>query len=586
MKRSHRRALGKSEMVRHIAVFLTLLCSIVAGTCSAQAERRLALLIGINDYDHLPRLEKAVGDVNAMERKLKGLGFDVTKVINPDRRTFNIALGRFAARLGPDNLAFLHFSGHGVEIDGDNFLLPRDIPKPESGQRDTVKYEAIGLRRLISQLTSTGARARVFVIDACRDNPFEQSGVRSIGSSRGLARVEAPAGNFIMYSAGYRQRALDSLGPDDTAETSVYTRVLLDKLDKPGATLASIARDVRKEVQSMSQNIGHVQRPAYYDELSSPLVLKQGAEEQKPATAAITPAPQVVQTLVPQVPTANEKQIELLYWNEVRDSKDIAALQSYITQYPTGSFAPLAKIRIANLRKEKRRRQAAQKQKVAALTSTDTVVPTDENRAIAVVPTDEPEAAPAPAVSAPAVPELSVRDIVLGVQKQLLRLGCNPGRPDGAWGPRSRRALQSYARHRKVRLAALEPTQDLLNELNELNARVCPIQCGPRHKLSKGQCVRKTCGRGEVLTSRGNCVARAEPTEVKQKRERTRNRKVRKRERVRTKRRARVERRRKPRGQARIRVLGDPSLSVGVRRPSRKKRICADRERALCEWDH
>ncbi|MEM1201288.1 MAG: caspase family protein, partial [Pseudomonadota bacterium] len=73
-------------MVRHIAVFLTLLCSIVAGTCSAQAERRLALLIGINDYDHLPRLEKAVGDVNAMERELKGLGFDVTKVINPDRR--------------------------------------------------------------------------------------------------------------------------------------------------------------------------------------------------------------------------------------------------------------------------------------------------------------------------------------------------------------------------------------------------------------------------------------------------------------------------------------------------------------------
>ncbi|MEM8687038.1 MAG: caspase family protein [Pseudomonadota bacterium] len=563
-------------MVRHIAVFLTVLCSIVAGTCSAQAERRLALLIGINEYDHLPRLQKAVGDVDAMERKLKGLGFDVTKVINPDRRTFNIALGRFAARLGPGNLAFLHFSGHGVEIDGDNFLLPRDIPKPESGQRDTVKYEAIGLRRLISQLTSTGARARVFVIDACRDNPFEQSGVRSIGSSRGLARVEAPAGNFIMYSAGYRQRALDTLGPDDTEETSVYTRVLLNKLDRPGATLASIARDVRKEVQTMSQNIGHVQRPAYYDELSSPLVLRPGVEEQKPVSTAVTPPAQVIQSLAPPVPTANDKQIELLYWNEVRDSKDIAALQSYVTQYPTGSFAPLAKIRIAKLRKEKRRKQAAQKQKVAALTNTDTVIPTDDNRAIAVVPTDEPEVTPAPvAVSTPAVPELNVRDIVLGVQKQLLRLGCNPGRPDGAWGPRSRRALQSYARHRKVRLAALEPTQELLKELNELNARVCPIQCGPRHTLSKGRCVRKTCGRGEVLTSRGRCVVRAERTRVKKKRER-----------VRTKRRARVERRRKPRGQARIRVLGDPSLSVGVRRPSRKRRICADRERALCEWDH
>ena len=121
---------------------------------------------------------------------------------------------RFAARLGPNDLAFVHFSGHGVEIDGDNFLLPRDIPKPQNNQKDTVKYEAIGLRRLISQFNSTGARARVFVIDACRDNPFEQSGVRSVGSSRGLARVEAPAGNFIMYSAGYRQLALDKLGPE------------------------------------------------------------------------------------------------------------------------------------------------------------------------------------------------------------------------------------------------------------------------------------------------------------------------------------------------------------------------------------
>ncbi len=539
-------------MARHIAVIFALVCSIVAGTTAAVAERRLALLIGINDYENIPRLEKAVGDVNAMERKLKGLGFDVTKVINPDRRSFNIALGRFAARLGPNNLAFLHFSGHGVEIDGDNFLLPRDIPKPESGQRDTVKYEAIGLRRLISQLTSTGARARVFVIDACRDNPFEQSGVRSIGSSRGLARVEAPAGNFIMYSAGYRQRALDKLGPDDDAETSVYTRVLLSKLGEPGVPLAAIARDVRKEVQSFAQNIGHVQRPAYYDELSSPLVLAPSAGAAKPA-ATVTVTPPVISSLAPAVPTANEKQIELLYWNEVRDSKDIAALQSYVTQYPTGSFAPLAKIRIAALRKDKKRQQAAAKKKVAALSDPAAKPARDENRAIVPVPVTEPPPPPGPA-------PLSRRDLATGLQKQLQRLGCNAGRADGDWGPKSRRALQRYARQRRVRLSSLDPTPELLNEMNEISKRVC--------------------------------VARTEPTKVEKKRERTRKRKVRapRRERVRTKRRARVERRRKPRRRVRraprLRVLGDPDLHIGIRRPSRRKRICADRERALCEWDH
>ncbi|NNF76747.1 MAG: caspase family protein, partial [Rhizobiales bacterium] len=391
---------------------------------AAHAERRLALLIGINDYEFIPRLEKAVGDVNAMERKLKALDFDVTKVINPDRRSLNIALGRFAARLGPDTLAFLHFSGHGVEIDGDNFLLPRDIPKPESGQRDTVKYEAIGLRRLISQLSSTGARARVFVIDACRDNPFEQTGVRSIGSTRGLARVEAPAGNFIMYSAGYRQRALDKLGPEDSAETSVYTRVLLNKLDQPGLPLAKIAREVREEVQTAAQNVGHVQRPAYYDELSSPLVLARGDAATKPVT--VPKQPQIIQSFIPAVPTANEKQIELLYWNEVRDSKDIDALQSYITQYPTGSFAPLARIRIATLRKAKKR-------KLAALTPPASK-PADEERAIVpvAVPDPAPDPAPQPVLQQPPQPApLDRRSLVIGVQTQLQRLGCNAGRADG-----------------------------------------------------------------------------------------------------------------------------------------------------------
>ena len=579
-------------MVRHLAVTFSLLCSILISATSAEAERRLALLIGINDYQFIPKLEKAVGDVNAMERKLIALGFDVTKVINPDRRTLNIALGRFAARLGPGNLALLHFSGHGVEIDGDNFLLPRDIPKPESGQRDTVKYEAIGLRRLISQMTSTGARARVFVIDACRDNPFEQAGVRSIGSSRGLARVEAPAGNFIMYSAGYRQRALDKLGPDDTSETSVYTRVLLDQLGKPGVSLASIARDVRKKVQSFAQDIGHVQRPAYYDELSAPLVLANAPATQ---TVAAKPAPSttlapVVPSLVPVVPTANDKQIELMYWNEVRESKNIAALQSYITQYPTGIFTPLAKVRVASLRKVRKLKAAAKKKKLALLTNPaagTTGSVSDENRAIVPVAVEDPAPLPAPT---PAPVTLSGRDLVIGVQRQLQRLGCNAGRPDGAWGPNSRRALRSYARHSKIRLAALEPTQELLNELNAINERVCPIQCGPRHTLSKGRCVAKSCRRGEVLTSSGVCVAEERPARIEKKRIRNRKAKA-PRERVRKKPRARVEHRRKsrrkPRGQVRLRVLnGGIGIELGHQRPSRRKRICADRERALCEWDN
>ena len=338
-------------MIRGLLALAILIYGCAAQVSEAEAARRMALLIGINEYEYIPKLEKAVGDVEAMGEKLRSLGFDVTSVVNPDRRTMNIEIGKFTAKLGPGDTAFVHFSGHGVEIDGDNFLLPRDIPKPQDGQKDTVKYEAIGLRRLISQFKQTGARARVFVVDACRDNPFEQSGVRSIGATRGLTRIVAPAGNFIMYSAGYRQLALDKLGPDDFSKTSVYTRVLLSRLGTPGMSIADIARDVRNEVQTIARGIGHVQRPAYYDELSSSLVLvpdtpKPLAEEKKKSeVAALGNLP------VTNLQTASDKQIELLYWNEVKDLNSVAALQSYLAQYPNGSFAPLANIRIKALKR-------------------------------------------------------------------------------------------------------------------------------------------------------------------------------------------------------------------------------------------
>ena len=541
-------------MIGRIVAFVAVICFVLGSVSQAHAERRLALLIGINDYDHIPRLEKAVGDVYAMERKLKTLNFEVTSVINPDRRTLNIALGRFAARLGPNDLAFVHFSGHGVEIDGDNFLLPRDIPKPQNNQKDTVKYEAIGLRRLISQFNSTGARARVFVIDACRDNPFEQSGVRSVGSSRGLARVEAPAGNFIMYSAGYRQLALDKLGPEDTAETSVYTRVLLSKLDQPGLPLAKIAREVRAEVQTIAKGIGHVQRPAYYDELSSSLVLVPEGAKQK---AAVKPAP-VVAAISP-APATSAKQIELLYWNEVRASQDPAVLQSYLAQYPEGSFAPLAKLRIQALKNAKAKEEAAKEQKVAALTKPSAAVPgqQQEQRAIA-----------------PVAPTLSRRELVMAIQRGLRRLGCSAGAVDGSWGPRSRRALRRYAREGGVRLASTDPSQELLDELDATDERICGEQIQPVKK-------------------------RIEPQRVKQKREkakRTKRARVAPKKQTHSKSRSNRNNRKKaaPKKQksaeTRVRVLRKnrhkPKVDTNARGPARKKKVCADRERALCQWDN
>ena len=116
---------------------------------------------------------------------LERLGFRVDLVLNADRREFNCAVSAFQTSLDPGHTALVHFSGHGVEIDGQNYLLAADIPKPQSGQQDFIKSEAMSLGDLMQRIASSGAGTRIFIIDACRDNPFAGSGGRGLGGTRG-----------------------------------------------------------------------------------------------------------------------------------------------------------------------------------------------------------------------------------------------------------------------------------------------------------------------------------------------------------------------------------------------------------------
>ncbi len=315
-----------------LVVLIGLTAVAVSGT--AEAARRAALVIGIDSYDAVPDLAKAVGDAQAMAEKLRALGFEVTEALNPDRRALNQAISTFSASLGTTDTAFVHFSGHGVEIDGENYLLPADIPAPRAGQRDFVKSEAIGMSDLIARIAAGGARTRVFVIDACRDNPFARTGARSVGGMRGLARIEAPAGTFIMYSAGYRQQALDALGPGDPAATSVYTRVLLKHLGTPGRAIDDVAQDVRREVEQLARRAGHRQRPAYYDELSARLVLVP------PVAARVDSIPGNARPPLSEVAQA---------WAVTKDTTSSAVLRAFIARFKGTVYADLAAARLKEL---------------------------------------------------------------------------------------------------------------------------------------------------------------------------------------------------------------------------------------------
>lgn len=179
---------GRSSAMKLSAAIRTaiqiVILAMLAGVQNAAAQDRLALVIGINKYDRLPPLKLAANDAQAVGEALRRIGFGVDLAIDVDRRDFNRALSNFLNKVTPGAIVYFHYSGHGITIDNDSFLIPADMEVPRSGDREFVRREAIALSGIIDSFKDAQARARVIVVDACRENPFAQSGVRSIGGSR------------------------------------------------------------------------------------------------------------------------------------------------------------------------------------------------------------------------------------------------------------------------------------------------------------------------------------------------------------------------------------------------------------------
>jgi hypothetical protein len=236
----------------------------------AVAEKRVAIVIGINEYDNLridQQLKKAVNDAKAVGDSLAAVGFEVLRGENVARLEFNRLWQRFLNRLEPGDTVAFFFAGHGVEIAGSNFLLARDAPRAASGEEDLLKGETIGLAKLLDDLRARRPKVSLLILDACRDNPFPQPSGRSVGASRGLARVEAPEGTFVMFSAGTGEAALDRLSATDADANSVYTRRLLPLMMQPGLSLPDLAQELRRQVRELAGSVHHLQTPAYYDEV-------------------------------------------------------------------------------------------------------------------------------------------------------------------------------------------------------------------------------------------------------------------------------------------------------------------------------
>src|SRR5215469_18185304 len=230
----------------------------------AHAEKRVALVIGNNDYRNVPKLLKAVNDARTMGETLKQLGFSVMVAENLNRQAFSETLLAFDRTVEPGDTAFFFYAGHGFEIAGQNFLLPTDVPAATEGQEELVRDSSILADRIIERLQNKKARTAILVFDACRNNPFERAGTRAVAGGGGLAPMtQLPEGVFSVFSAGYKQTALDRLSNDDNSPNSVFTRTFARELLQPGENLVEVAQHTRKIVSEMAENSNHRQIPAY-----------------------------------------------------------------------------------------------------------------------------------------------------------------------------------------------------------------------------------------------------------------------------------------------------------------------------------
>ena len=274
---------------------IAVAAALLAGPATAQS--RFALVVGNDGYQNVEPLKKAVNDARAVAQSLGRLGFSVTLGTNVVRRDFVRMVADFENRIQPGDTAFVFYSGHGVEIEGANYLLPIDAPKVGAGQQGILRDEAISTDGLIQRLKARGTRAQILVLDACRDNPFRDQLGRSVGGARGLAQAQASNGVFVIYSAGIGETALDRLANNDANPNSVFTRSFLPLLEDPNRSLVEVAKATRLQVKSLAGGVGHQQSPAYYDEVDGDLFLARtgGATPRPtptlPPVVIATPAP-------------------------------------------------------------------------------------------------------------------------------------------------------------------------------------------------------------------------------------------------------------------------------------------------------
>ena len=326
-------------MLRRLLMLWIVLAAAALSSASAQAERRVALVVGNAAYKSAAALRNPRNDANDMAEALKKFGFEVTLGIDLDQEHFASTIEKFARALDGADVALFFYAGHGLQINEKNYLVSINA---ELSNEFLISSETIELDAVVRLMESKVSTNIVF-LDACRNNPLTENLKRSLAIMRrtaalgkGLARIEPTSRDtMIAYAAAPGQESADGGG-----RNSPFTTALLKHMPEKGLEISVMLKQVAADVREATHN---EQRPQQLSDMSRrfyfaapPVVANATPPAPKPAPAPPSP-PRNAQS-------AEDRSLEIAFWNSARMANECEAMKAYLQRYPKGVFVELAKL--------------------------------------------------------------------------------------------------------------------------------------------------------------------------------------------------------------------------------------------------
>ena len=304
----------------HRCAVLALLLLFLPAT--ARAERRTALVIGNAAYE-LGVLRNSVHDASDMATTLRQLGFEVTLLRDAARRPMLEAIDLFSRQLRQGGVGLFYFAGHGVQVSGENYLIPVDA---RIGREQDVPYEAVPVGRILGGLEDADNQLNILILDACRDNPFARQW-RS--SQRGLAALQAARGSLIAYAT-----APGAIASDGDGRNGLYTMYLLQHMTTPGLSVEHFFKKVREGVVKATKG-------------------RQTPWESSLLIGDFFFAPQAASNA------------EAVIWARIEQSSNPEDVAAFLQAYPNGQFAPAARLKLQQLQQRAAQQRLEEQNRLA-----------------------------------------------------------------------------------------------------------------------------------------------------------------------------------------------------------------------------